>query len=315
MADRARWSVVIPTWNGRHLLAEALDGLSRQTLREFETIVVDDASDDDTCEWLREHAPDVTVVELSTRRGLAHAVNQGLDVAGGDCLALMNNDAVPEPDWLAELDRAFEEFPEASILASRILLYADPGRLHAAGDFFTSSGLPGNRGVWQQDGGVFDEPREVFGACMAAAAYRQSLFEAVGGLDEDLVMYCEDVDLSWRAQLAGHRCRYVPTARVRHRRGASATGELESFLVGRNRLLVAVMNMPGFVVRRCWWAILRAQTLIALDAVRNIRGRAARATLNGQVASIPRIWDALQKRRVRQRMRSVSDAYVWSLLD
>ncbi|MCY3912811.1 MAG: glycosyltransferase family 2 protein [Chloroflexi bacterium] len=315
MADAPRWSVVIPTWNGRHLLAEALDGLSRQTLRDFETIVVDDASDDDTCHWLRQHRPEVVSVELAQRRGLAHAINQGLAVARAERIAFLNNDAVPEPEWLGELDRAFDEHPDASMLASRILLYATPDRLHAAGDFFTASGLPGNRGVWQRDGAEFDEPREVFGACAAAAAYRRLLFDTVGGLDEDLMMYCEDVDLSWRAQLAGHRCRYVPTARVRHRRGASATSEFESFLVGRNRPLVAVMNVPGYVMRRRWWSMLRAQGQIALDALRNFQGRAARATLNGQVAAIPQLGRALRKRRRRQRTRTVSEAYVWSLLD
>ena len=315
MAEAPRWSVVIPTWNGRHLLAEALDGLSRQTLQDFETVVVDDASDDDTRRWLRQHQPGVVAVELPQRRGLAHALNRGLAVAQGERIALLNNDALPEPEWLAELDRAFDEHPETSMLASRIQLYAAPDRLHAAGDFYTASGLPGNRGVWQRDGVAFDEPREVFGACGAAAAYRKSLFEAVGGLDEDLVMYCEDVDLSWRAQLAGHRCRYVPTARVRHRRGATATSEIESFLVGRNRPLVAVMNVPGFVLRRRWWSMLQAQGEIAVDALRNFRGRAARATLNGQLAAVPQLSRALRKRRRRQRTRTVSEAYVWSLLD
>ena len=315
MGEAPRWSVVIPTWNGRHLLAEALDGLSRQTLHDFETIVVDDASDDDTRQWLRQHQPGVVTVELPERRGLAHGVNRGLAVAQGERIALLNNDALPEPEWLTELDRAFDEYPEASMLASRILLYAAPERLHAAGDFYTASGLPGNRGVWQRDGAAFDEPREVFGACGAAAAYRKSLFDAVGSFDEDLVMYCEDVDFSWRAQLAGNRCRYVPTARVRHRRGASATSEIESFLVGRNRPLVAVMNVPGFVLRRRWWSMLQAQGEIAIDALRNFRGRAARATLNGQLAAVLQLSRALRKRRRRQRTRTVSEAYVWSLLD
>ena len=143
MADAPRWSVVIPTWNGRHLLAEALDGLSRQTLHDFETIVVDDASDDDTCHWLRQHQPDVVSVELAQRRGLAHAINQGLAVARAERIAFLNNDAVPEREWLGELDRAFDEHPNASMLASRILLYATPDRLHAAGDFFTASGFAG----------------------------------------------------------------------------------------------------------------------------------------------------------------------------
>jgi len=314
-ADTPRWSVLIPTWNGRHLLEEALGGLDAQVLRDFEIVVVDDGSDDDTVAWMREQRRADRMIELPRQRGLAVALNRGIAVARGRFIALLNNDAVPEPEWLAALDRAFTAAPDASFLASRIRLYDDPARLHAAGDTFGRNGLPGNRGVWQLDGPVFTEPCEVFGACAAAAAYRRELFDDIGVFDEDLVMYCEDVDLDWRAQMAGHRCRYVPEAVVRHRLSATAGGAIASYLVARNRPLVAVMNMPGFLWRRGWWRIAWAQLRLALAALRAIRGRAARATLAGQMASfahLPRAWG---KRSRRQRSRRVADAYIEALLE
>ncbi len=313
-APPPRWSVIIPTWNGRHLLQEALAGLDAQTLRDFEVVVVDDHSDDDTAAWLRAQRPADRLIELSQRRGLAAALNRGIAAARGGFIALLNNDAVPDPAWLRALDQAFTQAPSASFLASRIRLYDDPGRLHAAGDTYAENGLPGNRGVWQPDGPPYTAPCEVFGACAAAAAYRRELFDDVGVFDEDLVMYCEDVDLDWRAQLAGHRCRYVPDAIVRHRLSATAGGVVASYLVARNRPLVAVMNLPAFVWRRSWWRIAGAQLRLAAAALRAVRGQAARATLAGQLAASRRLFAAWRKRARRQRARRVTDAYIEALL-
>lgn len=310
-----RWSVLIPTWNGRHLLAEALEGLDEQVLRDFEIVVVDDGSDDDTLAWMRAERPRDRLIESPTQGGLAAALNRGIAAAQGRFIAVLNNDAVPAPGWLAALDHAFAAAPEASFLASRILLYDDPARLHAAGDTYARNGMPANRGVWQANGPPYTEPCEVFGACTAAAAYRRELFDDIGVFDEDLVMYCEDVDLDWRAQMAGHRCRYVPDAIVRHRLSASAGGIVASYLVARNRPLVAVMNLPGFLWRRGWWRIAGAQLRLAGAALRAVRGRAARATLAGQVASVAHLPRAWSKRSRRQRSRRVADAYIDALIE
>lgn len=311
----AGWSVVIPTWNGRHLLEEALNALDLQSLRNFEVIVVDDASDDDTVEWIKESRPRDVVIELPSRRGLAVALNRGIELASAPYIASLNNDAVPDAGWLTALDNAFRTDPAVSFLASRIRLYDDPSRLHAAGDTYSRSGLPGNRGVWEVDGGEYLASRHVFGACAAAAGYRRELFDDVGLFDEDLVMYCEDVDLDWRAQLAGHRCLYVPDAIVRHRLSATAGGVLASYLVARNRPLVAVMNMPGFVWRRSWWRVIGAQLKLGVQALRDMRGHAARATLAGQFAAILHLYKAWRKRVSRQKARRASDAYIDSILE
>ncbi|MBM4437644.1 MAG: glycosyltransferase family 2 protein [Actinobacteria bacterium] len=308
-----RWSVVIPSWNGRRLLAEVIDALARQTLADHEIVVADDASTDGSAGWLGEQHPGVRAVVLPRHRGFAAAANRGIEAARGRFVVLLNNDATPEPSWLAALDRAFEDHPEAGFLASKIVLHAQPHILHAAGDSFSRSGLPGNRGVWQADGPAYATGCEVFGACAAAAAYRRELLGAVGLFDEALEMYCEDVDLAWRAQLAGFKCRYVPEAVVRHRLGQTAGGPLASYLVARNRLLVVVANLPGAIWRRVWWRVLGAQLRLAFEALRSMRGEAARASLRGQVAGLLLLGRALRARR-RRPVQRVSDAYIWSLL-
>ncbi len=96
--------------------------------------------------------------------------------------------------------------------ASKILLFDRRDVLHSAGDMCGIDGIPVNRGVWQRDEGQFDREEYIWGACGGAALYRRDMLEDIGFFDEDLFMYCEDVDLNWRAQLAGYRCVFAPQA-------------------------------------------------------------------------------------------------------
>src|SRR5439155_20880659 len=116
------------------------------------------------------------VVTLPGERGhgFVAAVNAGLAAARGEVLALLNNDAVPDPDWLGELVGALERNPWASMAASKLVLYDRPDTFHSTGDYYGLDGLPNSRGVWQRDVGQYDREEEVFGPCAAAAAYRRS---------------------------------------------------------------------------------------------------------------------------------------------
>jgi GT2 family glycosyltransferase len=144
---------------------------------------------------------------------------------------------------------------------------------------------------------------EVFGPCAGAAAYRRSALEALAEdgrvLDEDLVMYCEDVDLNIRARLRGVRTIYVPRAIVYHRLSATGGGTLASYYCGRNFVLVWAKNMPGVLVLRYWPALLRAQIGYVLESFWHIREPAARARLRGQFDSLRALPRFLRKRAHR----------------
>ncbi len=301
-------SVLIPNYNGLALLPACLESLRAQSWRDFETLLVDDGSSDGSAAWVQEHYPKVRVLALPRNVGLARAVNRGLQLARGDNIVLLNNDTAAAPDWLAVLSQAAVEHPEAAMLASKIRLFDRRSVLHSAGDLYGADGIARNRGAWEEDQGQYDGQVEVFAPCGAAAFYRRALLGELntgpGPFDERLFMYMEDVDLAWRAQLRGQRCRFVPGAVIYHRVSATAGGPLASYYVGRNTLLVLGKDVPGALIRRYLGRIVRAQLRIAWEAARSFRGRAARARLRGQAAGLLLLPAWLGARRATQASRT-----------
>lgn len=206
--------IIIPNYNGVAHLPTCLDALRRQTRRDFCVVVVDDGSTDESRELLHRNYPEVQVIALPHNRGLAAAVNAAFDATGGEYVVLLNNDTEAHPRWLEQLVGALERYPEYTFAASKLMLFDRREYIHSAGDFYRTDGVPGNRGVWQHDAAQYSVMQEVFGPCAGAAAYRRAALEALSEsgqvLDEDLVMYCEDVDLNLRARLHGMRTIYVP---------------------------------------------------------------------------------------------------------
>ncbi|HEX5417774.1 MAG TPA: glycosyltransferase family 2 protein [Chloroflexota bacterium] len=299
-------SVAIPNLNGARFLPTCLDALRGQTRRPDEVIVVDDGSTDESVTLLRERYPEAVIVCHERPLGVARGFNDGVRAASGDVVVLLNNDTEAEAAWLERLARPFDDDAEVGFTASKLLLFDRRRVLHSAGDFYGRDGMPGNRGVWQEDRGQFDAAREPFGPCAAAAAYRRSLLDRLGLFDESFGSYCEDVDLSFRARLAGERCRFVPDARVYHHLSATGGGALASYHVARNALWVVIQNMPGALLARYWPLILRRQLALSAEALRHWREPAARARLRGQADAFRGLKEILARRPVVQRARRVS---------
>ncbi|MFL7810724.1 MAG: glycosyltransferase family 2 protein [Anaerolineae bacterium] len=312
MAERA--SVIIPNWNGAAHLTDCLDALAAQREIDFETIVVDNGSIDDSLRLLTRRDPPVKVVALPENRGYAGGCNAGLCRAEGQVLVILNNDTQVEPDWLGELLAALDRHPEAGMATPKVRLWDDRARLHTTGDYVRVNGIPDSRGVWELDEGQYDDQLYVFGASGVAPAYRRTMLDEIGLFDADFGSYCEDVDLSWRAQLAGYRCVYAPRAVLYHKVSATGKGVLRSYRVARNTLWTLAKDLPAGLWERHRRAIVAAQWMRFRDALRAWRGEEARATLRGQLvglATLPRMRD---KRARVQAMRRVDEAYLESLL-
>ena len=242
-----RVSVIIPNWNGLHLLPECLDALLAQQFREFEAVVVDNGSADGSAEWLAERYPMVRVIRRPDNGGFSRAVNDGIRATRGEYVALLNNDAVPEPSWLGALVAALDARPGYAFAASKLILYDRPTRLNAVGDVYLITRLVGKARGYNEPVDRYSRPERVLGACAAAVLYRRSLFARVGLFDEDFFLMSEDTDLNLRCLIAGLRCLYVPDARVRHKgQASSVTKPREAILrlARRNEAMVAAKDLP-----------------------------------------------------------------------
>jgi GT2 family glycosyltransferase len=312
LAERA--SVIIPNWNGAAHLTDCLDALAAQRETGFETIVVDNGSIDDSLRLLTGRDPPVKVVALPENRGYAGGCNAGLRRAEGEVLVILNNDTQVEPDWLGELLATLDRHPEAGMATPKVRLWDDRSRLHTTGDYVRANGIPDSRGVWELDEGQYDDHLYVFGASGVAPAYRRAMLDEIGLFDADFGSYCEDVDLSWRAQLAGYRCVYAPRALLYHKVSATGKGVLRSYRVARNTLWTLAKDLPAELWQRHRREILAAQWARFRDALRAWRGEEARATLRGQLVGLATLPGMRHKRAQVQAMRRVDEAYLESLL-
>jgi GT2 family glycosyltransferase len=248
-----RLTVAILSYDGRHLLEVILPSLARQRYRDFEVVVVDNGSRDDTAQWLAQSWPQVQVISLPENVGVTAALNVCARAGEGELLALFNNDVELDPDCLGELAGALETHPQAGWAAGKLRDFHRRELLDGAGDVFTWAATGGRRGNGELDRGQYDAPGEVFGACGGAALYRRSVLRLVGDFDEDFFALYEDVDWNLRAQLAGFSCRYVPSAVAYHMGSATIGRGLSDFTryhLWRNQLWIVAKDLPlGSIVR------------------------------------------------------------------
>jgi GT2 family glycosyltransferase len=295
-----RVSVVIPTWNGADLLREALRSLDSQTFADFEVIVVDNGSSDETLTMLGESFPAVRIVALSRNEGFAVAVNAGIRAARGDIIVLMNNDIEATPGWLAALVDALDRHPDVGTCASRMLSLSNPGIIDSAGDMLGLFATSIGHGA--PDGPEFDTSRLVFSPCAGAAAYRRQVFDEVGLFDERFFAYLEDVDLGARIQLAGWHCLYVPDAIVHHHGSATARRlpALKTTLLMRNSLFLFFQYAP--TGRLLTWAPVMLAWPV-YRAVREGRPHLALRALAGFLRDMPAV---VRRRRDTGRIRRIT---------
>ena len=287
--------VVIPNWNGRHLLARCLDALAAQTFQDFRVLIVDNGSSDGSVPWIEKNHSAIEVIAKESNIGFAAAINEGIRLSDSRYVVTLNNDTEPDPIWLAALVAAAEGDVRVGMCASKMLFAHRPEMINSAGICLDQAAI-----AWDRHGGELDDeretqPLEVFGPCAGAALYRRAMLEEIGLFDEDFFAYLEDVDLAWRGRRQGWHCLYVPAARVLHHH--SATGiegsPFKSYHLGRNKVWLIVKNYP---FRQLWSGAIAAlvydcaAVLFALVAQRDIHA------LRGRLAGLARLRTMWRKR-------------------
>ncbi|MBX3481925.1 glycosyltransferase family 2 protein [Phenylobacterium sp.] len=243
-------TVCVIAYNSGPTLRACLEHLGAQTFRDFEALVIDNASPDPGDAEIAAGFPWARLIRNSDNLGFTGAGNQGAREGRGRWYVLLNPDAYAEPDWLAQLMAATERHPQVRSFTSRQVVAEDPGLLDGLGDVMSITGIPYRGGYLSPDRGQAREG-EVFSPCGAALMIDRELFLRLGGFDEAFFCYGEDVDLGYRLQLADEPTLLVPDATIRHVGSASSGGRKSEFAVfhgTRNRFWVLFKNTPAILL-------------------------------------------------------------------
>lgn len=237
-------TVIIPNYNGMQFLEPCMKALERQTCQDFDILAVDNGSADGSVEWLKAHQ--VPSIFLADNTGFSGAVNVGIQAVKTPYVILLNNDTEAEPEYVAELLAAIEASPRIFSVSPKMIQMHHRELMDDAGDMYSLMGWAYQRGVGQEIG-RYDRPCHIFAACGGAAIYRREIFEEIGYFDEMHFAYLEDIDVGYRAKIAGYYNRYCPTAVVYHVGSGTSGSKYNSFkvrLAARNNVYLNYKNMP-----------------------------------------------------------------------
>jgi len=256
-------SVIIPSRAGEAVIGACLEALAAQTLKADRVIVVDDASTDGSAALVREKYSWVRLIELKESRGYAGACAAGYEEAQGDWIAVLNNDAVPDPGWLEAAVKAAESDGVVGSVACLVVLAEPEGAVDSVGLIAERSGLArlSGRGRKEEELENTKAPVEVFGPAGSAVVYRRAALDEVGFFEPDFETYYEDVDLAWRLRWAGWKCLLAHESRVVHRHSYTMDriNVEKRRLLQRNRIRAMVRNWPAS------WLALYCPIVMAYD--------------------------------------------------
>ena len=306
--------VVIPNWNGEDFIKESLQSLEKQSL-PHDVIVVDNGSIDKSVSMIKAFHPNVKLIEFKDNAGFAGGVNRGIRPAlksGYEYIALFNNDAVADKHWLEHLVTSAELHKESGIITGKFMRM-DKKHIDSTGDQYSIWGMPfpSNRNLLDNES--FSEGQHVFSATGGASLYRASMLEKIGLFDEKFFAYYEDVDISFRAQLAGWKVWYEPTALAYHHVSGTSSklGDFSRYHATKTFFMLYVKNMPTSL-------FIRYLPLFFLQSVRLFLSSLLQGSglvfIKGKLKSISYSKQVLADRKRIQSSKKVTARYINSML-
>jgi GT2 family glycosyltransferase len=246
-------AIVILNWNGRNYLQQFLPSVLASTYKNFEVIVADNGSSDDSVAWLHQNYPVVRIIMLQQNFGFAKGYNEALKLVKADYYVLLNSDVEVRPDWIEPVIALMEAGTMIGACQPKILMERNRALFEyagAAGGWIDGLGYPFSRGrvfdVCEEDQGQYDDIAPVFWASGAAMFVRAAAYHGCGGLDEYFFAHMEEIDLCWRMQLAGYSIMVCPQSVVYHVGGGTLPkgNERKIYLNFRNNLVMLFKNLP-----------------------------------------------------------------------
>lgn len=252
-------AIVIPNYNGMKFLPGCLGSLRRQTDQDFETILIDNGSEDGSVSFVRREYPEVKVRAYHRNTGFCKAVNAGVRLSNTPYVLFLNNDVVCGERMVEELHRAIRSGKNVFSCCAKLVRMDDPSKLDDAGDYYSALGWAFAKGRGQSSA-LCTKEENVFACCGAAMICRRDILDRIGLLDERHFAYLEDIDLGYRAQIHGYANRLIPSAVVLHAGSGTSGSRHNAFKVrlsSRNSVWLVRKNMPP------WQAAVNAPLLIA----------------------------------------------------
>ncbi len=241
-------SVVIVSFNSQPWLDTCLPSLRDQSHEALEIIVVDNASSDDTVDFLRDKYPDIRLIRLQTQCSFAYALNKGVNAGAGSYYLLLNPDTVLAPDAIAQLVNKAKQHPDCAAVAPKLRLSWAPHFLNGLGNSFGAFLWGTDNAIGHLDLGQFDDWDAVPSACFAAALIPAKSWRQIGPLDESLPLYYEDSEWCYRARLFGYAVIAAPQALIYHAFG-SRTPAIEPHAISCEKLRYVTISRLRVVAR------------------------------------------------------------------
>ena len=273
-------SIVILNWNGRAMLQRYLPSVVRYSQDEAEVIVADNASTDDSLQWLANEFPQVRTIVLDQNYGFAGGYNKALKQVESEYYILLNNDVEVTHHWLTELIEEMDAREMVAACQPKLLSVNNKDAFEyagAAGGFLDKYGYPYCRGrifdKVEDDNGQYDTNSEIFWATGACLMIRSKDYWSVGGFDERFFAHNEEIDLCWRLQLKGRKIYCFPTSYVFHEGGGTLpkSNSRKIFLNFRNNLTMLWKNLPEGELKsvmrtRCFLDYIAALQMLLLKS-------------------------------------------------
>lgn len=318
-------AIITLNWNGKKHLDDCLNSLLKLNYPNFEIIVVENGSTDGSKEYLRNNFQEkIKIIDLSENTGFAKGNNLAIQAAFKDpavkYIATINNDTKVDSEWLAQMVEMIEKNDGIGLIAPKINFFYEPELIDSTGIIIGRDGGGMNRGFKEKDIGQYEKTEEIFGACAGAALYSREMLEKImlnenEYFDNAHFAYYEDLDLAWRARLAGYKCFYVPRAKVWHVHSATSVSysPFKSFHCQRNRLYTIIKNYPFWLMLKAIFILTPLRYLHLLNSVRIKKGPSAKLKEKISGAKMVKIvlrawWDffinipgMLKKRKVVQK--------------
>jgi len=305
-------TIIIVNWNGKHHLDDCLNSLRQQTFKDFEIVLVDNGSQDGSVAYLQEHYPEVRIIELPDNQGFCKPNNLVMEQTRNPYICLLNNDTKLDPECLAALVQTMEEGPQIGICDAKQLFFDQQDIIFSTGANYTVAGS--TREIVSEAKNVgLESNYDSFIGMAACVLYRREMLDEIGLFDQDFFAGCEDIDLSFRAHLAGYRVQNVGRARCYHKISATHQANSIEFIRRGQRNLhwVFFKNMPASLLRRYLIHHLCYTLITAIYFFRIKRGRAWLKAKLDVLRSIPSL---LEKRRQIQALKRVPDEDIKNLL-